>query len=168
MKIKISPFLKALCFGIFLILTASQVSAQANSLQNSKNGITQESSGFSKVIDSKIDQSDLEVIRILIESSEHSAFLKTTLSSTIYILDLDHFRNGMPDFSVYGKNVKILQKNELIDLAVPFYLTIDGYNKKENSCTAAITLHSNSGSNEGSKSRSVILEKTANSWTKSN
>lgn len=164
MKKKFPKYPIVVCFAIFIVLGMPRVNAQSQSIPGSADRVTQKSSGFTKVVDSKIDRSDTDVVRNLIALSDHSDILKNMLDPTIYIMDLDHFRDGMDDFMVFGKMVRILSKYEVIESNAPYYLTISGYNKKEDSCTAVVTMHSLVDDRNQNVASSVSIKKQVDTW----
>ncbi|NEN24294.1 hypothetical protein G3O08_12345 [Cryomorpha ignava] len=100
----------------FAMPAVSQVSQESPSPLNTSNELAL----FTKVIDSKINRNDTEVVRALLENSGHAEMLKSYSSNTLYIMDLDQFEEGMADFEVFGKEVKVLTKYELMDITIPY------------------------------------------------
>lgn len=162
-KIPLRPL--AFCTGLFLILAVPQAHAQSSSPDAAKVS-ARSSSGFTTVVDSKIDPADTEVIRQLIAHSGHAQFLQEFKASTIYVLDLDQFKNGMTPFSIFGKQVKVIGKDEFKNLNPPFYLTIDGYHKRDHACSAKVSLHRTDSPLSPADSRAVELQKSQNAWGK--
>lgn len=158
----------AASIGIFLFFFAVPAVSQVSEQPSSTISISHELASFTKVIDNKIDRSDSELVRAILEQSSHSEMLLSSSSNTLYIMDLDQFENGMPDFEVFGKQVKVLSKYELIDLSIPFYLTIDGYNKNGSNCEAFLTIHEKNGEGKVSKSNVIKLSKSTHTWEKQN
>lgn len=160
------PF--AACIGIFLFLFAFKSDAQVTGHCSLDVKSKQQPTTFTNVIDSKIDPADTDIIARMIEKSDYATFLKNTTSPTIYIMDLDQFRDGIQDFTVFGKTVKVLTKYELIDTDIPFYLTIDGYNKQQNTCEAIVSMHENKADGKISSTKKIVLKKSTDTWLVSN
>lgn len=168
MKNKIPHIPLGLCIGIILCLFENQVDAQVYSVKPAESESVARPTSFTEVVDSKIDRNDVGIIRQLIEKSEHSGFLKSSETDKIYIMDLDQFRDGMPNFQVFGKDVIVMTKYDVIDANVPFFITIDGYNKQQNTCEAVVSMHKNIENGETSISKKIILKKSTDTWSEQN
>lgn len=144
--------------GILFLMMAPKLSAQNSQSQAEREKPT-DSAFFSEVFDSKIAREDSGLIIQLIEKSGHAEFLKNASGSEIYILDLDHFRNGLPPCEALGKSIRVITKAELKSMNPPFYVTVDNYINRENSCSAGITVHKTSEPTLAGDAKAVTLSK---------
>lgn len=168
MKNKILSTLIVTSIEIFLIILTVPALAQVSNETTTALHSELAEASFSHTIDSKVNRNDTEIIKELLENSDHSLFLQNCSVETLFIMDLDQFRNGMAEFEVFGKQVQVLTKYELIDRAIPFYITIDGFNKKGMDCEAVVSIHDMNGEGKVHQSSVIKLSKSAESWEMQN
>jgi len=166
MKHTIFLNLLTLCFGIALLLQAHSAAAQTGK-QASTTAVKHTPTGnFTEVIDRKIPAADIHLLQQLIAGSDQAEYIKNDPSNKIYALDNDAFKGEIPVFRALNKEVVILDKNALLAINPTYFLTIDGYNKLENSCQAVVNVHkTENGQRKAVPTKTQILTKNGSTWS---